>query len=100
MRFLIAIFIYLIVASGCSGKKDKATILSRNEMQKVIWDIMQVDEYANGYLSRDSSKNLNRERQQLYLKVFKLHKISKEDFNASLKYYSSKPELMKVIFDS
>ena len=61
---------------------------------------MQVDQYVNGYISRDTLKDLNKERLQLYLKVFQLHKITKEDFNASMKHYASKPDLMKVIFDS
>jgi hypothetical protein len=93
--------IILSLLFSCSSRdKKKPVILTQQKMEKIIWDIMQVDEFANSYISRDSLKDLNKERLQLYLKVFQLHKVSKDDFNASMKYYSSKPDLMKVIFDS
>jgi|SRR5687768_6017301 len=100
MRCLFLLLAIFTLLFSCSRDKKKPEILTQSQMERVIWDIMQVDEYANAYISRDSLKDLNKERQQLYLKVFQLHKVSKEDFNASIKYYSSKPDLMKVIFDS
>jgi hypothetical protein len=99
-HFYFLLVLILIFTCACKQQGKKPVILTRNEMQRVIWDIMQVDEYANTYVSRDSLKNLNKERLELYLKVFRLHHITKDDFNASLKYYSSKPDEMKVIFDS
>ena len=101
MRMLLAVFLVVTLITACD-KRDKKTpvILSEKKMQQVIWDLMVVDEFANTHISLDTMKNLNQERLQLYLKVFQVHKISKEDFNASLKHYSSKPDQMKVIFDS
>lgn len=101
MRWLCLMIIFIAQFCSCTNAdKKKPLILTEVKMQRVIWDIMQVDEFANTYISRDSLKDLNKERQTLYLKVFRLHNISKEDFNASIKYYSSKPDRMKVIFDS
>src|SRR5687768_402685 len=101
MRLFFLLLVIFSLLFSCSNRdKKKPVILTQPQMERVIWDIMQVDEYANAYISRDSLKDLNKERQQLYLKVFQLHKISKDDFNASLKYYSSRPDMMKVIFDS
>jgi hypothetical protein len=100
MRYFFLLLVFLAVLFSCSRDKKKPVILTQPQMERIIWDIMQVDEYANSYISLDSLKDLNKERLQLYLKVFQLHKVSKDDFNASLKYYSSKPDLMKVIFDS
>jgi hypothetical protein len=89
-----------VIFLGCKQHQNKPALLSKPQMEKVIWDIMQVDEYANNFISRDSLKNLNQERLQLYLKVFQIHHISKDDFNASLRYYAAKPDEMKIIFDS
>jgi hypothetical protein len=61
---------------------------------------MLVEEYSNILMTRDSLKNMDNERLNLYQKVFQLHKITREDFSASLKYYASRPEKMKMIFDS
>jgi hypothetical protein len=101
MRYLFLVMVVFTLLFSCSKRdKNKPVILTQPKMESIIWDIMQVDEYANTYISRDSLKDLNKERLQLYLKVFQLHKVSREDFNASIKYYSSKPDVMKVIFDS
>src|SRR5690348_13403543 len=101
MKLLCVVIVSsLLVVTSCRHEKNKPTILPKEQMESVIWDIMQVDEYANNYLSRDSLRNLDKQRLVLYLKVFQLHHITKDDFNASLKFYSAKPDLMKVIFDS
>ena len=100
MRYFFLLLSITLLLSCSAEKQKKPVILTPAQMEKVVWDIMQVDQYVNSYISRDTLKDLNKERLQLYLKVFQLHKISKEDFNASVKHYASKPDLMKVIFDS
>src|SRR5687768_10640625 len=100
MRCFFLVLTISLLLSCTAEDRRKPVILTAPQMEKVIWDIMQVDQYVNGYISRDTLKDLNKERLQLYLKVFQLHKITKEDFNASMKHYASKPDLMKVIFDS
>ena len=97
ITYLIAILLFFY---ACTNKHVSPRILSEPEMQKVMWDIMLVEEYANIKTARDSIKNIDNDRLNLYLKVFQLHNISKEDFKASFKYYSSKPNLMKIVFDS
>ena len=97
--FFLTVVLMLLMAA-CKQEKNKPVILTQIQMEKVIWDIMQVDEYANNYLSRDSINSIDKQRLQLYLEVFQLHHITRDDFNASFRYYSSKPDMMKVIFDS
>ena len=100
MRLLTFALFILILLSSCSRKNDKPRILSRQEMEKVTWDIMLVDEHANGFYRDSTIKDQNKERLRLYLKVFQVHKITRQDYNASIRYYASKPDQMKVIFDS
>jgi hypothetical protein len=91
----------IMMLVSCSNKTNsKTNILSQNQMEKLIWDIMLVDEFTDNHIVKDSSKDANKERLKLYLEVFQLHHTSQQEFSASMKYYSQKPDLMKVIFDS
>lgn len=97
--FLLVMMIILF--QGCSQKnKSAGDILPQEKMTKIIWDIIQVDEYASAFLIKDSTKNIKRERMKLYQQVFQLHNVSKEVFNTSFKYYSGRPDVMKVLFDT
>jgi len=98
MRLVLIIALFAI---ACTAKKNaKGEIMSRMEMTKILWDVMQVDEFASDFLRRDSARDVEKERKTLYLKVFSLHKVSREQFSSSFKYYSAHPDDMKLIFDS
>ena len=90
------------LAIGCSGKNKYAgaDIIPTQKMVTVLWDIMQVDEFATFYLAKDSTKNIKLERIKLYQQVFRLHNISEKEFYASFTYYSGRPDLMKEMYDT
>lgn len=70
-------------------------------MQIVLWDIIQAERFSVLFLLKDSAKmNVQLEKFKLYEQVFAIHKISKDDFIKSYKYYLSRPDISKVIFDS
>jgi hypothetical protein len=69
-------------------------------MQNVLWDMMLADETADYYIQKDSSIHALATHAEWYLPVFQIHKISKEDFKRSLRFYESRPDLLKPIFDS
>ncbi len=87
---------------ACSGKNNLPSgVLERERMEKVMWDMIQADQYYREYILKDSSsRDVSQDRYQLYEKVLKLHKISKNTFDKSYSYYSSHPNLMKDVFDS
>ena len=85
---------------GCSHKNSDKIILPENQMVKVLWDMIQVDELATSRLARDTGKDGKKERIQLYQKVFQLHKTSEKQFSNSFTYYSGHPDLMKSLFDT
>ena len=97
---LVSFLIIILILGACSFKKEQPKILSHTEMGRVLWDIMLVEEYSNLRVTRDSIKNIDQERLHLYQKIFQLHKITREDFSASLKYYASRSDVMKKIVDS
>lgn len=91
------------VFSACSDKtKIPSDVLDREEMEGVMWDMILADRYAITYLPMDSvkRKDIKTETLKLYDQVFQVHKISREEFIKSYKFYLSRPDISKVMFDS
>lgn len=94
------VLLMLGVVIGC-GKSGKSEILPQAKMEKVVWDVVQADEFIQAYVLKDSNKvDVNAERYKLYEQVFKLHNTSKEQFRKSYQYYLSHPEKNRLLFDS
>jgi hypothetical protein len=91
--------IFLFVA--CTNKDKVPTdVLSQEDMGKVMWDMIQADRFSLQYLTRDTSLNIKTENFKLYEQVFQVHKITRDEFIHSYKFYLSRPDLNKVIFDT
>ncbi|MBC7829685.1 MAG: DUF4296 domain-containing protein [Chitinophagaceae bacterium] len=99
-RMLPAIVILFIF--GCTNTtKIPNDILSKQKMQVVLWDIVQAERFSAVYLLKDSlTKNMQLEKFKLYEQIFYMHKVSREDFIKSYKYYLRRPDMAKAIFDS
>ena len=70
-------------------------------MQKILYDVIMADQYAAGYLAKDSTKkDKAKANQDLLETVFKIHHVTKEEFKESLHFYESRPDLNQKIFDS
>lgn len=98
MKWLFPGLLVLFIAAGCNPSSPK--IIPENRMIKVMWDMIQVDEFTTGFLAKDSSKNLKLERMKLYKQVFALHHVSDKEYFASFKYYTARPDLFKRVVDS
>ena len=99
-RMLICLLFFFF--SACSDKNDVPSgVLPRDKMEKVLWDMIQADQYYREYIAKDSlTKNVRPERYKLYEQVFQMHKISRSTFDKSFDYYSQHPALIKDVFDS
>lgn len=97
MKAMVVLMVAIFFA-GCN--RFSPAIIPVNKMTKVMWDMIQVDEFATGYLTKDSSKNIKTERMKLYQQVFQLHQVSEKAYFASFKYYSARPDLFKTVIDS
>ena len=93
---------FLVFLAGCSGPDSAPSgVLSRDKMQQVLWDIIEADQYSALYLLKDSARiNVKAETAGRYEQVFQLHKISRDQFNKSIRYYFSRPDIAKPLFDS
>jgi len=101
MNIRLAILVLLLLGA-CSDANDvPRRIIAMNDMEKIIWDMVQVDQFSIQYLKRDSARfNVRKETTKLQDEVFQIHHVSKEKFQESLKYYLSHPDLTKTLFDS
>jgi hypothetical protein len=93
---------FTCISLACSGKNNLPSgVLGHEEMQDVVWDMIQADQYYREYTEKDSlTKNVKQERYKLYEEVFKIHKISRATFDKSFAFYTTHPQLMRDVFDS
>lgn len=85
---------------SCTDKdKIPAGVLPKDKMQKVLWDVIQAERFRETFI-RDSSKDLKAETFKLYAQVFEIHKVSKDEFVKSYKFYMSRPDIARDMFDS
>lgn len=97
--FFISCVFFLFQA--CSDKdKIPANILSKSKMQTVLWDLLRADEYVISVAAADSTLNVKDKSIELYEQVFKMHNVTKNEFQKSLVFYQARPDLLKVILDS
>ncbi|HEX2606914.1 MAG TPA: DUF4296 domain-containing protein [Flavisolibacter sp.] len=91
----------LLALFACADeKKLPPKILGADSMQVVLYDMLEADEMVTYNVLKDSSYQSGATRIALYEKVFNKHKITKDQFQESLRYYESRPDFLKGIFDS
>lgn len=101
MKFFLCILVMACLFSSCSQKEKKeAGILPEKKMVAIAWDMVRADQFVTDYIIRDSGTNKKNERLKLYEEIFRIHKITREQFKKSLDYYSSNPGLFQPILDS
>lgn len=85
---------------SCDDKKVPEGIIPPEQMETIMWQMMQTDEFTSDAFARDSTKNLHTERIKRYRQVFQLNGTTKEAFAKSYDYYMAHPDLTKTMFDS
>ncbi|RYG41188.1 MAG: DUF4296 domain-containing protein [Chitinophagaceae bacterium] len=99
---LIHLFTISCLLIACTDKKKiPSDVLPQPKMEKVLWDMMLADRFAAQYVIRDSAtKNVTDETFKLYSQVFSVNDITSEQFLRSYKFYMTRPDLSKVMFDT
>ncbi len=101
MRTTGFIAFFALLAASCHQSKTPKNILPKEKIKAVMWDMMLADHYlTDNIFSKDTSLNRSEESIKLYQQVFYIHKTTKEEFYQSLDHYKSKPEELKILFDS
>ena len=100
MKNFMLIFSLCLLVS-CTSKNDRPEgVLKPEKMQDVFWDYIRADVYVSEFMKNDSSKNPDLENARLQEKIFKLHHITREDFNKSYTWYTNHKEFMTALMDS
>lgn len=88
----------LLVACG-DGKPSG--VISEEKMKAVLWDVAMAGEYANGYIYyKNPTQNRAAINNELMNEIFRLHDITKKEFDKSLEYYKKNPKILMVMLDS
>ncbi|MET0465504.1 MAG: DUF4296 domain-containing protein [Chitinophagaceae bacterium] len=98
-------FIFLLltgVVFSCTDKnKLPEGILPQPKMQAVLWDMIRASDFLNNYVFyKDASTDKAAESLKWNEKVFKIHKVTREQFVKSYAYYQQHPQKMKAMMDS
>ncbi|OQP62125.1 hypothetical protein A3860_29695 [Niastella vici] len=97
---LVCLSVIVCFSISCTDKdKIPKGVLPKDKMEKVLWDMIQAERFRETFI-RDSSKNLKAETFKLYAQVFDIHKVSKDEFIKSYKFYMSRPDIARDMFDS
>ena len=100
--YLLA-FIFLIIQPACTRKLTEEAIppvdlIPQEQMVDIILDLHVYDAIMNS-MKRKPKKIQNEERFYLYNSVIEKHKITREQFKASFKYYQEDIEVMDQIYE-
>jgi hypothetical protein len=101
IRLLLVCLSAIVCGLISCTDKDKlpAGVLPKDKMEMVLWDMIQAERYRETFI-RDSAKDLKVETFKLYAQVFEIHKVSKDAFVKSYKFYMSRPDIARDMFDS
>jgi hypothetical protein len=97
------VFFVLLILTGCSDRTGIPNdIIPPDSMQSIMKDVIMAEEYSTLFIIHKDSLNRDKVKanQDLLETVFKIHHTTKESFRASLRFYESRPDLNKKIFDS
>ena len=100
MRYFLIVCLSFLFQSCIDKDKIPVNVLSKKNMQSVLWDLMRADEYVADYGGKDSTLNKKEKSIELYEQVFRIHNITRNEFQKSLDFYQGRPDLLKIILDS
>lgn len=99
MRIPIILFVSVLALTSCGEKQEKkpAYLLEEEKMVSVMVDLHLI-ETAHNLKVMEADTN-NAQYEQFMSSIFVSNEVSKEQFDSSLFYYSTRTEEMNVIYD-
>jgi Domain of unknown function (DUF4296) len=97
MRLLLLLSLFVLSCSNGSVPKD---VFPQKKMTAVLYDIVLADEWVDFTRMHDSSYLKFSKRAAVYDSIFQLHGINKQQYQKSMAFYQSRPDLLKDILDS
>ncbi|MBC7948723.1 MAG: DUF4296 domain-containing protein [Chitinophagaceae bacterium] len=101
MRIVASCLLLALLIASCSDKEKVPNgVMARAKMQEVLWDMISAGEFLNGYVMTKDSIDKLAESSKVYAQVFQVHRVTREEFDKSYRYYREHPKEMRVILDS
>ncbi len=102
MKKLFFVWVAVSVLACSGGDAVPKGILPKQKMQAVLWDLLKTGEYFDGFVFNQDTTGMDRNAKvrEWYDNVYRLHQVSRRDFEKSYAYYRSHPALMKEVLDS
>lgn len=94
------IVLLVVILAGCSSGPVPRGVLPPDRMQKIVYDLIRIDEFMNNFVIKDSAIDAKKKRSSLYDEVFKVNNTNRKEFYSSYKYYQEHPDVQKEVFDS
>jgi len=96
---MIRKLIPLLLLAACSNKVEvPENILPPEKMEAVSWDLVRADGLLSNTMAADTLTPALEKRTRLYAEVLRMHGLTKETFQQSLKFYENRPDLLKIVF--
>ncbi len=99
MKKLI-LFAFIGWSYSCSNVDQKMKRLDMKTMQKVVWQLMQADEYYTRVSIVDSTWKIRKKNIEFYQQIFDLNKVNRVDFYNTIDYLQRHPVEFKELMDS
>ena len=96
-KHIILFFSVLVFLTACNTKSTPADVIPEPQMVSLLTDIHVTD--GSLYNMPQIPDSLYKYGSARYAAVFKKHRTTDKQFKASLKYYTTQPEKMVVIYD-
>jgi Domain of unknown function (DUF4296) len=102
VKRLPVFFIMILFTASCSNRSSiPGDVIPIDSMTVIMKDIILANEYSLANIPKDSTKKDKiLANQQLLDGVFKIHHLTRETFENSYRFYESRPDMNKTIFDS
>jgi hypothetical protein len=95
MRYYL--LIVLVLVFGCSSQNSKKKMLSKKELVSVLVDLHISDALSTDYVLNSSVSKLD--STTVYSAVMKKHQTNLESFNATMQWYTARPDKLAEIYD-
>lgn len=101
MKRISFVIVLVFTLCACSNKnKIPHEIVPAKEMSEIMWDMVRAQALAIENSRKDSSINVESQTKALTNRVFEIHHITSSYLNKSYEWYSSHPDIFRLMFDS
>ncbi len=101
MRILAGICFFFFLMVSCGDRSTvPADVLSQKEMSKVLTDILLAESFVENFSPIKSNEPRDSAIASEVDKVLAIHKVTKENFMKSYRFYKTRPAFFKLIMDS